>query len=184
MNHKTLDPQVKDNLIRLSRYLKSLPPETKSFDMGTYCFRRSNDSKCPSAACAIGHYAVMEGWEAKNRGAVPPPHLEGKVGETLEGAIPWVQFANEVIGVPYRKGDRHLGDWIFSSEWSDVDNSALGAAARIDYYLEHGIPEKFLMSNSTSKYNYSMVEEYRKSKEAIEAEQAALPSYLELFYSK
>lgn len=172
MSIMQLSPTAEENLRRLSHYLKNLPSEGLGFDMGTYYTRPNYHRRepCPAVACAIGHYAVMEGWKAEGGGAVPPPKIAAKVLGEGETCMPWVPFANTIIGVPYRKGDRHIGDWVFGSDWADVDNTTIGAAARIDYLLEHGVPEAFIVSNSANKYNESMVALYADTREALEVQ--------------
>lgn len=44
-------------------------------------------------------------------------------------------------------------NWLFGSEWEDVDNTPKGAAKRIRIFLESGVPEAFLEGNWEDLYD-------------------------------
>lgn len=50
----------------------------------------------------------------------------------------WVEYTEKCF-----VGEDHpeLFDWLFASEWARVDNTRLGAAQRIEWYLANGIPD-------------------------------------------
>ena len=135
------------NLDKLATYLESLPDDYKKFsmysffcgpisesefDLETVAKRIKNGANpCGTVACAIGHGPAagisvndpeIHGWfsYAKVRfGALN--HWVGSVDENSEGSRLW--------------------SWLFASEWHTTDNTVKGAAARIRWYLQHGIPD-------------------------------------------
>ena len=51
------------------------------------------------------------------------------------------------LGVRDDRGEYHSGPnhkefrWFFSDDWTEIDNTPTGAAARIEWYLQHGLPD-------------------------------------------
>ena len=137
------------NLDKLATYLESLSDDYKKFsmysffcgpisesefDLETVAKRIKNGANpCGTVACAIGHGPAagisvndpeIHGWfsYAKVRfGALN--HWVGSVDENSEGSRLW--------------------SWLFASEWHTTDNTVKGAAARIRWYLQHGIPDNW-----------------------------------------
>ena len=114
-----LDPEHIINLIILARYLRSLPPDYKEFDLTSfhsgwtepweaYEYREKN-VKCGSVACAVGHG--------------PEAGVEAWVHES------WLEYA-------YRAFGEGVFDAFFSAYWSGYDNTPRGAAARICAVLD------------------------------------------------
>jgi hypothetical protein len=63
--------------------------------------------------------------------------LYGKEGEE------WKDYVERVFGL--QADDNPLYTWFFAGSWDKTDNTAKGAAARIDYYLKNnGIPLNYL----------------------------------------
>lgn len=161
------EAQIRDNLRRLSAYLKTTFAKSQgvSFDMNTFCkvtpSHLIETNECGTIACSIGHYAVMMGWEVASQGARPKDCILPKgEGVSPSGYMFWWSFSEKIIGV---KKDNYEGlvlwRWLFATDWSSVDNTALGAAARIDYYLENGVPKQFSGGNTVS-YTIEVVELY------------------------
>lgn len=79
-------------------------------------------SDCGTVGCAAGHgpYAGI-------------PKL---LDET------WDKYTLRVFGISSALYlDNYLWRFIFSGSWSSIDNTPQGAAKRIYYVLEHGVPE-------------------------------------------
>lgn len=111
-----------DNLRTLASYLLTLPAEYPDFEMTEYV--RGVDSEalvempeCGTAACAAGH--------GPKAGVAPLPD------ET------WETYSERAFAKDYRPWV-----WCFSGMWVQVDNTAHGAARRILWMLEHGVPNK------------------------------------------
>lgn len=103
-----------ENLRKLAAYLLSGELKAK-FNMGYYAHNGSaTATKCGSVGCAIGHG--------------PHAGIEKIVGES------WGIYGNRVFG-------ELLWSWAFSSFWEDTDNIPDGAARRILWALDKGIPK-------------------------------------------
>lgn len=139
------------NLKDLSAYLKSLPKTKVTFDMATFYDTNAELERlgeCGTSACAVGHYAMMKGWKTREMGAQPPADVAREHGLVrAEGgtySMGWSEFCTKVIGVEIMTGnDDTLFEWLFDAYWASIDNTPEGAAARIDYFLEKGLPSNF-----------------------------------------
>lgn len=124
-----LPEEYRQNLLKLADYLSKFQaaPE-RQFDMSVFDPSRkahSTQSTCGSVGCAIGHgpYAGIpkqcrESWiHYWQRVFLPPKHFDCFADET----DPWA--------------------WCFSEDWVSMDNTAAGAAKRIYWLLDHGVPD-------------------------------------------
>lgn len=107
----------KENLKLLRDYLRR-PVLQAHFDMRQFDDDRVDElvrTTCGTVGCALGHatYAVT-------------PKRKGE---------DWDDYSKRALGIE-ELSDEWL--WCFSDQWADVDNTPTGAAARIDYLLEHG----------------------------------------------
>lgn len=170
MHNPLITQETRDNLAKLSTYLREKASQDSRLKFGMETFYSSNPHLCGTSACAIGHYALMLGWEPVNGGVTPPAKqgLENCPADRGE-VLGWLTFSRQVLGLSSRGATEHDWNWMFSGEWGEVDNTILGAAARIDYYLERGVPENFSMSNSNSKFNDTMTNHYLDRRMKLEA---------------
>lgn len=133
----------KDNLLTLANYLDALPVDYAKFDMGAF-FRLGSwcglrippveERPCYTAACAVGHGPFA--------------------GMPTIGDEAWDTYAERVFGVNASTDeDDDLGfEWMFGSSWTDFDDTPRGAAARIRYFLHHGVaPEDFQYGRSVQQ---------------------------------
>lgn len=108
------------NLRLLASHLLSLPAEYPSFAMSTF----TNDgqgwgphvahkAECGTAACAVGHGPLI--------GLDPLP------GET------WTSYSERLFIADH---SHEAWEWCFGGDWATVDNTAHGAAHRINWMLE------------------------------------------------
>lgn len=109
------------NLQLLADYLSSEKLDAK-FNMAQYCeIQRSGgdeETDCGSVGCAIGHgpYAGIHKSEHES----------------------WRDYGNRCfITDDFSKS---CFTFLFSADWWSVDNTPQGAARRIDYVIEHGLP--------------------------------------------
>lgn len=107
------------NLRRLAAYLLALPADYEDFDMSwwTADYRGPASTACGTVACAGGH-GPMAGI----------PSLPGEC---------WATYIDRA----FVKGSNPLSDYLFSSAWTEHDNTPQGAGKRILYALHNGIPE-------------------------------------------
>ena len=149
------------NLKELAAYLRKFTvlPKVPLFDMTSFYnpqYEEDDVGVCATAACAVGHYAIMRGWDASENGAKPKNPSKEYLAEYtgMHGDLKrmsWCDFCTEEIGVEAISDDTSVFDWLFGSDWDEVDNTPTGAAKRIDYFLEFGVPEKFIDLGGDSK---------------------------------
>lgn len=119
------------NLIKLSDYLFSLPDDYAHFDMQHfYCLYPGTKMQtliedfagyeCNTVACAIGHGPA----------AGIPIHEDDDL---------WPRYARRVFGY-----DDFSGDFMFGIGYVSLDNTPKGAAMRIRYVVEYGLPSVYI----------------------------------------
>lgn len=113
----------RENLQKLATFLAyGTAPEGVQFDMSSYSpfnDRYERQLSCGTAGCAVG-WAPFAGIEK----------------------LPHESFADYCD----RQLVEKLADgwnWCFSGYWAHYDNTPLGAAKRIQYFLDNGLPEEF-----------------------------------------
>lgn len=95
-------------------------PLPHRFDMEEFTLGEiTEEYPCGTAACALGSLPVM----------IPREEGEG-----------WCDYGNRVLGI-HSFEHEYEWDWLFSCKWSSVDNTQAGAAARVRYLLDYGLPE-------------------------------------------
>jgi len=145
------------NLKKLASYLDTLPDDYNRFEMAGFLsydgttFGLSYDAttryllcelplnECGSIACAVGH--------GPNAGICMTP--EEAYHES---------FSSYTRRCFIDTGTREFL-WMFGGSWSDADNTAKGAAARIRYYLDRGVPGDF---HWPEDFDITRYQEYRK----------------------
>lgn len=125
------------NLKRLADFLYDPSIPKHYFDMGTFQLRTNNplgylgvdgkevlpyqvEPECNTIACAAGH------GKAAGCGSRFPGEDWGNYVERTFGTEPSSQAFI----------------WLFAHEWTDRDNTPIGAAQRIYWYLTRGIPDQ------------------------------------------
>jgi len=112
----------KRNLVRLAQYLIEL--SYVDFSMHTYLdyegysleFIEFDDKKheCGSVGCCIGHSVLVHGMEY----------------EKVKGlSATWRGYSTNLFG--FDELDSEYGNYLFSPDWVDEDNTPIGAAKRI-----------------------------------------------------
>ena len=126
--------ECRENTAKLAAYLAALPEGYRDFHMETWA--RTNrsqgdilypkqvydralnaDTQCGTVACACGHGPMA--------GIKPRPHDTG-----------WGTYSDQ-----FTCGSVHAMTFFFAGDWSAFDNTPQGAAKRMEYALQHGIPE-------------------------------------------
>lgn len=176
MDKSALSSRVIKNLEDLSAHLKSyvtlrmtavksnnLKASDIDFDL-TYFFKPKSDQVdtiCGTSACAVGHFAVMRGFETNSSGVTDNKFTE----------LSWCDFSRNILGIGPCSETEQIWDWLFSAAWVDCDNTPLGVVARIDYFLERGVPDEFYTEDYDCVANPDqMIEMYLKRREVLELE--------------
>lgn len=120
-----MNDEQRRNLEKLAAYLERYAAETGHsvrFEMGQFCdVNHYYDSiQCGTIGCAVGH-----GPEA--------------------GVEKWMdEWWYEYVERAFTGGDDDVYCWLFDDGWKYNDNTPLGAAKRIRWYLRHGVPDDYL----------------------------------------
>lgn len=130
--------EQRNNLRRLAKYLRMLPPDYDKFEMAVHLqFSLDNWNRpsvyagpvpCGAVACAVGHGPAA--------GIKPSPDSLLR----YTGSIIWSRYAENEFGVSRESWE---WDYMFGGGWTYVDNTPQGAANRIDHFLKHGLPEGY-----------------------------------------
>lgn len=119
-------PEQRANLEKLASYLEALPTDYGQFEMTTYAVgdlpsARAHALSCGTAGCAVGHGPLA---------SIAPM-----------GDEDWFEYSTRAFVSHDEEGC--AWDWCFGYEWAAVDNTPHGAAARIRWFLERGVPDDF-----------------------------------------
>ena len=124
--------QNKHNLITLANGLLSgVRHKGTRFDMRVFCDHSHGDSDhCGTAGCAVGYGPFF--------------------GIQKHANEDWFNYSHRCFINELRDGSgSDEWDWCFNSYWSRYDNSKRGAAQRIIYMLQYGVPEDWGFDKET-----------------------------------
>lgn len=123
------------NLKKLADYLMTLPEDYANFDMASYfcedgfadekmLIEGSSINQCGTSACAVGH--------AQDAGLTLTVDM-------TDCTVNWRQTSIDLFGL---SSSLSYGgwNWCFAAEWETTDNSPQGAAKRIYWFLDKGLP--------------------------------------------
>lgn len=113
----------KENLLKMADYIETIPQE--SFDMSDYRTGQWETPECNSVGCIIGHCTVLDKVTAAN---------VKMWDETIDFQL-W-SYSFTKINVESAEWD-----YLFHSMWKYADNTPTGAAKRIRYFVENGLPD-------------------------------------------
>lgn len=114
------------NLQRMADHIKTIQQEM--FDMDVYRSGQEKYAECDSVGCIIGHCTVLD---KENL----PINSFGKI---MFGC--WIE---QFTGVCCQSSTSLEFRWLFSTDWSFIDNTAIGAYKRIEWYINHGVPKNW-----------------------------------------
>lgn len=124
--HPSLDitDEQEANLRKLAAYLWTLPADYPDFEMNRFTQdarglsnSQAHVAQCGTAACAVGHGPIA---------GVAPRYRET-----------WWEYSKRA----FFGAAEGLFTWCADEDWSKIDNTVHGAAARIEWALAFGIPE-------------------------------------------
>ena len=111
----------RENLQKMADYIRAIPQDR--FDMELYRKGQHKTPECDSVGCIIGHCTMLD--------TEPLPR-------SLGGKIMFVEWSYRFTLL-----DLKSWFWCFDSNWEKTDNTPEGAALRIEWLLNHGLPEDF-----------------------------------------
>lgn len=125
------------NLQLMADHIKTISQEV--FDMRDYRFlKKHNDGyldvlvqklnselECGSVGCVIGHCVVLD----ENVRGIP---------RFTTNRINYEAWSERFTGLIAKTLE---WQWCFGSDWVNCDNTPIGASKRIEYFLNHGLPE-------------------------------------------
>ena len=115
----------KENLQKMADYIRTVPQ--KKFDMEIYRVGSHKTAECGSIGCVIGHCTVLDS----------EPLPMGAWRSDGEG-IDFATWSEKFTGLSTTSDE---WDWCFSSGWSHFDNTPEGAAKRIEWLINKGLPK-------------------------------------------
>ena len=160
MNTPLITKEARDNIKQLAEYLKLqaglMDHNQKSgFNMAHYFNEENVQHVCGTSACAVGHYGIMIGGVPEEFGVRLPD----------KGLVGWVDLCEDFIGIQVKGDTTDVWDFLFSDRWHLTDNTLLGAAARIEYFLEYDLPVTFIKNekNIAARYSKNIVDLYQEA---------------------
>ena len=143
-----MNRKQKKNLITLANGLMNFDvnkyPNVR-FEMLTFgnCYNyNEQENECGTVGCALGH-APLFGFKYIPMYEIHPGTLTERFNPKGER---WEDFGKRVFGVStmFRNWD-----WLFAGGWTIIDNTRRGAAQRIIYMLQYGVPEDWSYDRDT-----------------------------------
>jgi len=111
----------RENLKLMADHIRKIPQE--AFDMERFRDGQVITPECNSIGCSVGHCVELD----PNPDAIPRWEC---------GSISFDIWAVNFTGL-----NSGQSRWCFSGDWMHTDNTPKGAALRIEWLLEHGLPE-------------------------------------------
>jgi len=118
----------KDNLRKMAEYIRTIPENL--FDM--QIFRAPGNYKeveCNSVGCVIGHCTHLDA-----------DNVLRNYTRFHDDSIRFHKWAEDFTEMGMYSASFQ---WCFDSEWADVDNTPEGAARRIEWLIDKGLPKNW-----------------------------------------
>jgi len=116
------------NLQLMADHLK-INVNQENFHMGKYRGKDDfSNPECGSVGCAVGNCTVLDSENVMYNFTYPYDRIE------------FTAWSEEFTGIYRGKKEWH---WCFGSRWSKTDNTPTGAALRIEWLLNNGLPENW-----------------------------------------
>lgn len=120
-----------ENLLKMADWLETQCPQ-EQFDMNHFM------SKYPLDAASLGMDTALTSCNTVGCVIGSIPKVFGIFPKSASSDR---AFDFDWVGLGYRVFDVFYGnhwDWMFAGEWKYIDNTPIGAAKRIRYFVEHG----------------------------------------------
>ncbi len=119
----------RENLANMAEYIKTVPPgfvdmiRFRETNVRDILAKVEQTHKCNTIGCIIGHCTILD--------------LEENLPRHWNGDIDFTVWSKQFTGLMPSSDE---WKYLFGANWSTVDNTPEGAAKRIYYFLEHGLP--------------------------------------------
>ena len=118
----------RENLQLMADHLKTNVKQ-ENFHMRDYrSFWDLINPECGSVGCTVGTCTVLDAENVMHNFRFP------------DGEIKFLSWSKDFTGLVWTKDE---WDWCFASKWKTTDNTPTGAALRIEWLLNHGLPENW-----------------------------------------
>jgi len=114
--------------------------EQQAFNFNSYMSKLFNPD-CGTAACAIGHAPTLAQVDSEFRPTkrkITMTNPWTKEETTFKEPESWTAYTYRVFGLEEFSREWY---WCFGPNWSNVDNTPVGAAKRIMYFIKNGVPD-------------------------------------------
>lgn len=143
------------NLQRMVEHLKTIPQS--AFDIENY--RTPNiwedlefTHKCNTIGCIVGHCTELD----------TPENIK-KFANTYDSeAGKFLKWSKHFTGFGLETG----WEYCFSGHWESIDNTVLGAIARLQHFIDNGLPENWkdqIEGNAPLSYRFEL-EKFKQNK--------------------
>jgi len=125
----------KENLLRMADYIETVPQE--KFNMEIYRTYDETTHECNSIGCVIGHCTILD---------------KRPLPKYVYGTINFRLWSKLFTGI---ESDDEW-NYLFDISWHRTDNTPTGAAKRIRWFVEHGLPndwEEQMFGEAPLPYN-------------------------------
>jgi hypothetical protein len=112
----------RENLQRMADHIRTVPQDM--FHMQYFRLSKEDTHECNSVGCGIGHCTILD--------PKPLPRVDRCRN------IDFKKWSERFTGIDY---EDVKWMWCFAGSWFDIDNTPTGAADRIEWLLNHGLPE-------------------------------------------
>ena len=125
----------KENLLKLAEGIEGIDQEF--FNMrdfrshGCHYTPLRSVSDCGTVGCAMGWAPFIEGLEIKSEDLIDNH-------DTKETELGFGKYGNRILGIPCGSP---IWEWLFSGDWSKIDNTPTGVSLRIQEFLLNGLPD-------------------------------------------
>lgn len=117
----------RENLQKAADYIRTIPQEKFNMEFVRYA-EEDFEHECKTVGCVLGHCPILFPWD--------------KIPKHDCGAINYRDFVDDFFGIDLSAND-DIFCWCFGGPWHVKDNSPLGAALRIEWLLQKGLPKNW-----------------------------------------
>lgn len=112
----------KERLLQAADWLEANVPQER-FDISDWREGQLHTPECDSVGCAVGHLTAIDAENVNNN------------YKMFDEVIMFKVWSMGYFGLDAKKWN-----WCFASDWYEVDNTVKGAAARMRYLANNGLP--------------------------------------------